>query len=241
MELNPFRPNKIGIPIFMVGAVIGFALFLVIFFQDTEAIVFSPLLSGESTLRAFSCPEIITPQETGTVRAKIHNPTAEEQYRSIRTHITQGHLLYKREFNDHFYLEPGETQQVSWTVYPEDAAYGYVILAKVHFFQQDPLPSYVGACGIMLLDVPYIQGWHFILVTSVVSFSLMGVGYRRYVVHNQLLLGRKRTLAVNMAVIASTVILAIGTMFLENWYLELGFFVFTIILLAESVFFFSQS
>ena len=76
MELNPFRPNKIGIPIFMVGAVIGFALFLVIFFQDTEAIVFSPLLSGESTLRAFSCPEIITPQETGTVRAKIHNPTA---------------------------------------------------------------------------------------------------------------------------------------------------------------------
>jgi len=42
-------------------------------------------------------------------------------------------------------------------------------------------------------------------------------------------------------VIFVTVTLAIGTIFLESWYLGLMFFIFTIILIAESVFFISQS
>ena len=71
--------------------------------------------------------------------------------------------------------------------------------------------------------------------------TLMVVGYRRYLAHNVHLRGRKRGLAVNMGVIAVTVMLAIGTMFLGNWYLELPFFIFTILLLAESVVYFSQS
>jgi hypothetical protein len=216
-------------------------LFLATFFQDTEAVVFSPLLSGDNVLKSLSCPEIITPQEVGVVRAKIHNPTGKEQYRSVRTHITQGFLTFKREYNDHYYLDPGETQRVSWTVYPEDAAYGYLILAKVYLFPQAPLPSYVGACGILILDIPFVRGWHLIGFVAAVSFTLMLVGYRRYLAHNVLLRGRKRGLAVNMVVIAVTVVLAIGTMFLENWYVELPFFIFTILLLAESVFFFSQS
>ena len=238
---NSFRPNKAGIPLFMIGAVIGYALFLSTFLQDTEAIVFSALLSGQRTLTSLSCPEIITPQEVGIVRAKIHNPTEKTMYRSVRTHISQGFLTLIREHYEHYDLDPGETQQVSWEVYPGDAAYGYVILAKVYLFPQNPLPSYVGACGILMLDLPYITGWQFISVVVGVSLGLMGIGYRRYVTHNQPLLGRKRTLAVNMVVIAGTVTLAIGTMFLESWYLGLAFFVFTLILLAESVFSFTMS
>jgi len=238
---NSFRPNKVGIPLFMVGAVIGYALFLSTFLQDTEAIVFSALVSGQKTLTSLSCPEIITPQEVGTVRAKIHNPTDKTQYRSVRTHISQGYLTLIREHYEHYDLDPGETKRVSWEVYPEDAAYGYVILTKVYLFPQQPVPSYVGACGVMMLNVPFLRGWQIISIVAAVSFTFMGIGYRRYVSHNQRLLGRKRTLAVNMVVIAVTVTLAIGTMFLESWYLGLVFFIFTIILLAESVFFFSMS
>ena len=126
-------------------------------------------------------------------------------------------------------------------MYPEDAAYGYVILAKVYLFPQKPLPSYVGACGILVLDVPYLTGSQIVSIVAATSFIFMGIGYRRYVTHNQPLLGRKRGLAVNMVVIAVTVTLAIGTMLLESWYLGLVFFIFTIILLAESVFFFTMS
>lgn len=241
MEENPYRPNKTGILVFMIGAVIGYALFVSTFIQDTEAIVFSALMSGQKTLGSLSCPEVITPQETGTIRGEIHNSTEKVQYRSVRTHISQGHLTYKREFNEHYYLDPGETQELSWTVYPEDAVYGYLILAKVYTSPQPPVPSYVGACGIMFLDIPLLKGWQFIGIVAFVSLGMMGIGYYRYVSHNQRLLGRKRTLAVNLAVIFVTVTLAIGTIFLESWYLGLMFFIFTIILIAESVFFISQS
>jgi len=241
MEQNPYQPNKAGIPIFMVGALIGMALFIATFLQDTEAIVFSPLLSGENTLRAFSCPEFLTPQEVGTVRAKIHNPTQKLQYRSVRSHITQGFFTLKRETYDHYYLEPDETKNISWEVYPEDAAYGYLILVKVYYLPQDPTPSYVGACGIMMVDVPLVRGWHLIFFVTTMSFTLMAVGFRRYLGNNPLLRGRKRTLAVNLVVIAVVVVLGLGTMFIESWYIKLFLFIFSVILMAESIFFFSQS
>ncbi len=241
MDFRIHLPNKTGILTFMIGAIVGFGMFLNTFFQDTEAIIFSALVSGDSTLGSLSCPEIITTHETGEVRAKIHNPTKKEQYRSVRTNISEGFLTLRREIDEHYYLEPGETINVAWPIYPEDAAYGYLILAKVYLFRQDPLPSYVGACGVLVLDIPLIKGWHLIGLVWVVSLGLMAAGYRRYIRHNQPLNGRKRSLAVNLVVIAATVVLGNATMFIENWYLELVFFIFTILLLAESVFFFSQS
>ena len=38
-----------------------------------------------------------------------------------------------------------------------------------------------------------------------------------------------------------TVMLAMGSLFVELWYLEMVFFIFTMILLAESIFTISQS
>lgn len=241
MDINPYQPDKRGIPMFMLGAVIGFALFISTFLQDTESIIFAPLLSGDNPIIFLSCPEIITPQDEGVVRAKIHNPTEKMQYRSVRTHVSQGFLTLKREYYDHYNLEPGQTLPLSWQIGLEDAAYGYVILTKIYFLPQDPVPSYVGACGIMALDIPFFKGWHIIGSVVAVSFGLMGVGYFRYRKHNPLLQGRQRTLAVNLVVIAVTVTLGLATMFIESWYLELAFFIFTMLLLAESTFFFSQS
>jgi hypothetical protein len=241
MDFGNFRPNKTGILTFMIGVIIGFAMFLVTFLQDTEAIVFSALSSGEATLRSFSCPEIITASETGTVRAKIHNSTPKKQYRTVRTDITQGFLTFKRDFTDHYYLDPDETLELAWEIYPEDAAYGYLILVKVYLLPQRPLPSYIGACGVMVLDIPLIKGWHLIGFVWLVSAVLMAAGFRRYLRHNQPLIRRKRSLAVNMAAIAATVVVANATVLVENWYLGLGFFLFTWVLIAESIFSFSQS
>lgn len=140
--LDIHLPDKRGIPIFMLGAILGFCMFLVAFLQDTEAIIFSPLISGDATLHSLSCPEIITEKEIGEIRAKVHNTTDASQYRSVRTHITEGYLTLIREHLEHYTLEPGQTEQLSWTIYPEDAAYGYLILAKVYLFPQKPAPSY---------------------------------------------------------------------------------------------------
>jgi hypothetical protein len=241
LELEFNQPDKRGIPIFMLGALIGFAYFLIVFFQDTEAIVFSALASGDETLRSLSCPEVLTTGENGEVQARIANHTDKQQYRSVRANVTQGFLTLRREEMVHTDLEPGEELPLSWSVYPEDAAYGYLILAKVFVFPQEPYPSYVGACGMLLLDLPWARGWMVITAFWVVSLVLMAAGYLRYLRANPLLVAKKRRLALNLQVIALTVVAGMATMFLEFWYIELGLFIFTIILLAESVFSFSQA
>ena len=68
----------------------------------------------------------------------------------------------------------------------------------------------------------------------------MGIGYRKYARANKPLVRKKRKIAMNLMVIGVTVILAMASMFLELFYVELIFFIFGIILLAESTFQFSQ-
>lgn len=240
MEVGWNKPNKTGIRLFMIGALIGFLLFLMAFIQDTEAIVFSAKVSGDDTLRTLYCPEIITRGETGMIEATVFNNSDKRLYRYVRTHISQGFLTLKKEINEVFYLDPGESKTLTWEVSSSDAAWGYVIMAKVYVFPQAPYPSYVGTCGITSLDVPWLRGWHLITIIAVVSVIMMGIGYRKYVKANQPLVRNKGSLAKNMVAIIVTVILAMGSMLLELWYIELVFFVFTIILLAESAFQFSQ-
>ncbi|MEJ2757424.1 MAG: hypothetical protein P8046_02985, partial [Anaerolineales bacterium] len=57
-------PDKTGITLFMVGAIIGLGMFVNFFLQDTEGLVFSALVSGDRVLNSLSCPEIITEKET---------------------------------------------------------------------------------------------------------------------------------------------------------------------------------
>lgn len=234
-------PNKTGITVFMAGAIIALGMFINFFLQDTEGLVFSALVSGDKTLLSLSCPEIITEKETGVIRASLHNPTDKPHFRTVRTGITEGYLTLRREIVDHYTLQPGETKQLSWEIYPEDAAYGYLILAKVYFHPQREVPSYVGVCGVMLLKTTLLTGRQIIAIVWLVSLGLMAAGYIRFIRHNQPLLRRRHTLAVLMRVIAVTLILANATAFIESWYLELGFFLFSMILLAESVFYISQS
>jgi hypothetical protein len=234
-------PNKSGIMIFMIGAVIGFLFFLGVFLQDTESIIFSASVSGDDTLRTLNCPELLVGDQTGVVTARVVNNTEKTLFRRVRTYISEGFLLYSQEYNEALYLEPGQSKTFSWSVSPKNAAWGYVILVKVYVFPQDIYPSYVGTCGITTVDLPYVSGWQVIALFWVVSLSLMVIGYIKYLRANQPLVRARRKLAVNMRVIAITIVLAMGTMFLELWYLELIFFIFTIILLAESAFSFSQN
>ncbi len=234
-------PNKVGVRKFMIGALIGFLLFMTAFIQDTEAIVFSAIVSGDDTLRTLRCPELITRGENGVIEATITNDSDKRLYRYVRTYVSQGYLTLKREMNASFYQAPSESTTLRWEVSADDAAWGYLIMAKVFVFKQTPLPSYVGTCGIISLDIPFIRGWHLIAIVAAVSLILMGIGYREYVLANRPLVRRKLSLAKNMRVIAVAVTLAMSLMLFELWYAELALFIFTIILLAESTFQFSQN
>ena len=234
-------PNKTGITLFMAGAVIGYLYFVAMFLQDTEALVFTPVVSGEENLRSLSCPEILTIDEVGIISAKIHNRTNKELYRTVRAHLSRGFLSLENQFTEHYLMLPRETKSLRWEVHPSDAAWGYVTLAKVNVLPKNPYPSYVSTCGVVWLDLPFVQGWHVVAAAWVVSVGLMGTGFWRFRQANLPLIGKKRKLYNNLAVVMICVLLAMGTLFLEFWYLEVTFFIFTMILLAETTFSISQS
>ncbi|MFN2143990.1 MAG: hypothetical protein ACK2T7_01495 [Anaerolineales bacterium] len=243
MESGWNYPNKVGVRTFMIGALIGYLLFMAAFIQDTEAIVFSAMVSGDDTLRTVRCPELITRGETGVIEVTVTNHSDKRLYRYVRTYVSEGYLTLKREINSSFYQDPGESTNLEWEVSADDAAWGYLIMAKVLVFKQTPLPSYVGTCAITSLDIPYVRGWHLIAVAAAASVILMGIGYRQYVLANRPLVRKKLTLANNLRVIAISVTVAMGMslLFYELWYAELALFIFTTILMAESTFQFSQN
>ena len=234
-------PNKSGVVVLLAGAVIGFVFFIAMFLQDTEAIVFVPAVSGDENLRSMSCPEILTKDEVGVVKAHISNRTGQILYRTVRAHVSQGYLSLDNRITDHYDQQPGEKTPLTWEVHPSDAAWGYVTMVKVHVLEQAPYPSYVGTCGIVWLDLPYVQGWHLVAAVWIVSVALMSLGLWRYRHANDPLVGRRRKLFNNLRVVMVTVMLAMGSLFVELWYLEMVFFIFTMILLAESIFTISQS
>ena len=227
-------PDKTGISLFMLGAVLGLLFFVAMFLQDTEALALSASVSGDESLRSLSCPEILTYDEVGTVRAKLHNRTEKELYRTVRAHFSRGFILLENQFTDHYTMQPGETIPLSWEVLPSDAAWGYVSLAKVHVLRKSPYPSYVGTCGVIWLDLPYVQGWHLVSAAWGLSLGLMGTGLFRFRQANLPLIGKKRKLYKNLVVVMATVLLAMCTLFFELWYLEVAFFIFTLILVAET-------
>ena len=240
-EIVQYAPNKGGIWIFMIGALLSFVLFFSNFLQDTEAIIFSALLTGDTVLTSMRCPEIITTAETGTIEAQVSNQADKSKLRVVRTRISKGHLTYARESQDNFYLDPGEHRDMTWTIYPEDAAYGYLVLTKVYVFPQDPMTSYVGTCGTMVLDLPFLRGWQIIAAINGLSLVMMAVGYTKYVRLNRPMFRRKRAVANLMLVIAAVIITGMVVCVWENFYLELVLAVFGVLLFAEATFYISQS
>ncbi len=238
--LDSNLPRMKGFGIFMIGAILGLFLVVAAFLQDTESIVFSALVSGDETLHSLSCPAVITTSETGTVSAKMTNPSDRPIERSVRTHITQGYLTYIREFQEKYPLQPGDSKIIEWTVYPEDAAYGYLVLVKVFMFPNGTIPSAVGACGIVVLDFPYLKGWQILAVWIAASILPMGIGLREYYLNNRPIRNKKLTLMRSLSTITATLILGFGSIFIENWYTSLFLSIFTIILIAESLFYYSQ-
>ena len=47
---------------------------------------------------------------------------------------------------------------MSWPIFMEDAAYDYMILARVNQFQRVPFPARAGSCGVLALDIGWITG-----------------------------------------------------------------------------------
>ncbi|MBX3000948.1 MAG: hypothetical protein KF893_20670 [Caldilineaceae bacterium] len=155
-ERSPQR--SLAFLLYTVGMIALLALGAVAIWGDLEASLFDVSIRPERSLRSLRCPVLITRQETGQISASFENTGQRPVNRAIRAHISEGFVTLYREENVQLPLQPGERQRWIWNVTAADAAYGYLILARVSALRQAPMPSEGAACGIFVINFPWVKG-----------------------------------------------------------------------------------
>jgi hypothetical protein len=178
------------------GLVMGLTFSAVATIGDLESAVFISGLPAEERLTSLRCPMVMNADEVGHIRAHVSNTSDRPRLRTVRAQISIGLSNLTREEEVHFEQPAGETREVTWTVTPEDAAYGEsLILVQVYSLPNSPLPSYSGSCGIMLVNIPGLTGAQIVSVFFGVTLASLAGGMGLWLASHRPLEGRTAKLA----------------------------------------------
>lgn len=165
--------RTLGLILYFVGILATLALGAVAIWGDLEASLFDVSIQAQRNLDSLRCPVLITRHETGEITANFENTGQRPINRAIRANISDGFVTLLREADHQLPLQPGERQQMRWEVSADDAAYGYLILARISTLRQSPMPSESGACGILVVDMPWVSGQAIVTVWLIVGIGAM--------------------------------------------------------------------
>lgn len=199
-----------GVILFSVGVLLGMTLIAVTIWTDLEASFFDSAIAsrGDEPLKTLRCPILMTTWETGTISATFENPSEKPMELMLRAHVTDGFVTLMREVNSTLPLDPGEKKKAEWSLTSDDVAYRWLILARVVQFRHHPLPPRQAACGILVLDVPFLTGNQLLaLVIAAIFLSIVG-GMALWIAGNWPL--KRSALAVVRTMGALTVSMLIG-------------------------------
>jgi uncharacterized membrane protein YeaQ/YmgE (transglycosylase-associated protein family) len=221
---------------FMLSALIAAALLGIAVWGDVEASMFDLSYKGEENLGTLSCPVLITPRDNAEFSASFSNPFDRNIKPSVKVHISSGHLTLMQEENVKFQLAPAESKQLSWSVDPEDAVYGKMVLVKVFQFPTHPIPSKDATCGILVLDIPTLTGKQIVtgaLTTSIIGLVGSTAGWK---LNNQLMTKRQRESYRAMGILAATLIIGLAASILGYWLIGSLGLVIAILMAINTIF-----
>ena len=169
MNLRKLLLSWLGALLFLAGVLTGLAISGTVTWGESEARIYSSF-NGDSNL-AIQCPLILSPTETGMVRAKIVNLTGEEIKPVVRAEISHGKL--PREIQQTFPLSALKSQNVEWRVDSSDIIFERVILVNILQSRYSNNPSRSGACGILVFSLWGLTGIQTFGLVLAVSLILM--------------------------------------------------------------------
>jgi len=226
----------LGLLLFLVGVLLGLALFAGIIWGDLEASLFDVTLSGRERLSTLRCPAIMTTRQTGTVTAAITNALERETEFTIRTHISDGYVTLMREINSKLALQSGETGTLEWEVIPENAVYGgRLILVRVYIYAKYPLPARHGTCGILVIHSSRFTGAQILAFALSLSLLSMLIGAGLWFVANRPLHGSGAEVLYAMVALAGCVLAGIIAGLLGWWVPGVLLFTITILLIGAII------
>ena len=224
-----------SVVLFLAGAAISVTLLVIATWADLEASVFDSSIKAEKSLRTISCPMIMTTSEVGQVEASFTNTYERTIKPAVRVHISDGYVTYMREENAKFELAPEETKRLSWTVLPEDAAFGQFILVKVYRFQFNQIPSYQATCGIFVMDFDGLSGAQIAWAAFGLGFIGLAGGTTSFALIERPLKHKRKSIASAMIVFNLFLLLGFAFSYLGFWLLGVITLVAMILIVLGSV------
>ena len=121
-----------------------------------------------------SCPRLMTRGETGTVQLSVYNPSDLEITPLVDVLISKAGLPAKAEVQ--LTVPPGQTRQAAWTVSSANIAEGIFIFAQVDRASSYPVSEGEALCGILVLDMPLLNGGQILTIWLAVCLACIPLG-----------------------------------------------------------------
>ena len=233
--MNPTWSNRLAVVLFALGILFAMALAGVIAWGDMEATLFDAGISPDAPLNTLRCPIMITTAETTTVSATFSNPGEQPVSLLVRAHISGGFVTRIREVNTRIPLAPGQTQRQEWPVSPDDAAFGRVILVRIHAVRSGPLPYRAGSCGIVVLNLPFTTGKLLFAITLAIAVAGVSGGIGLWVANHRPLIRKGLAVTRAMGLLVGIVSAAIVVGLLGLWLISLLLLLLTVLLIGVLV------
>jgi hypothetical protein len=222
---------SLGTILFIFGSLLALWLLVASAWGDLEAMLFDSALGKDESLKTLNCPALITPSEIGVISATFDNESDFERKVIIQTRMTMGHSFLLTEQRDEFLIAPGESLDMEWEVFPNQAAYGRLILVRIYQFRSFSIPSRSGSCGIMLVNLPQFTGNQIFYGAFAIGLVLMaaGVGLRMKVSGAQK--SQVSRITNGLLFLGAEIVIGILLTFLGNWMISVLMVVFAVIII----------
>lgn len=165
--------RALALVLYLLSLLLMVAVAAITIGPEMEATLFDPPLVTEETLGALRCPPAVTPNEEGTISATFTNDQDRALRFMVRARISYYSAQVMDEVSRWIELAPGETEVVRWSLEPERAAYGQMILARVHVARRGSTPPQQRGCGVMVLNLPLFTGTQYVFGMAVGGFLAM--------------------------------------------------------------------
>lgn len=161
-------------PLIVVLYVLGLLMMLVVagltIWPEIELVFFDRPLIIEEAFPALHCPPAVTRAEDGTIAATFTNDSDREQRFRAQARFSYLSPAVYDDFDQWVELAPGETETVRWALDTESAAFGRVILARVHVQRRGSISPQEAGCGMVVLDLPFFSGALYVYALVIGAF-----------------------------------------------------------------------
>lgn len=156
------RSRPLALIIYILSLVLMLVVAGITIWPEIELLFFDRPLIVEERLTTLYCPPAVTLEEDGAITATFTNNRDRNERFRARARMSFLSAVVADEIDRWVELEPGESTVVRWSLEPESAAFGRVILARVHVARRGSIPPQQRGCGVLVLDLPRFTGAQYV-------------------------------------------------------------------------------